>query len=112
MTEAFPNDTPQQRAFKAFESLVTGEDAAIDLSLAALLIANLEYPDLDSAHYMAQLDALADRVRVLLDLPASPVLQELPLHFDLHAVIAAIEYGAFRAGAFSRQRGRLLQPIQ
>ncbi|HCF86738.1 MAG TPA: hypothetical protein DEV72_16250 [Ktedonobacter sp.] len=100
MTEAFPNDTPQQRAFKAFESLVTGEDAAIDLSLAALLIANLEYPDLDSAHYMAQLDALADRVCVLLDLPASPVLQELPLHFDLHAVIAAMNTVLFEQEHF------------
>ena len=100
MTEAFPNDTPQQRAFKAFESLATGEDAAIDLSLAALLIANLEYPDLDIAHYMAQLDALAERVRVLLDLPAARAPQELPLHSDLHAVIEAMNTVLFEQEHF------------
>jgi regulator of sirC expression with transglutaminase-like and TPR domain len=100
MTEAFPNDTPQQRAFKAFEGLATGEDATIDLSLAALLIANLEYPDLDIAHYMAQLDALAERVRVLLDLPAGHTLQELPLQLDLHAVIEAMNTVLFEQEYF------------
>jgi len=90
MTEAFPNDTPQQRAFRAFETLVAGEDMAIDLSLAALLIANLEYPELDIAHYMAQLDSLAERVRALLGLTGAGTLEKLPVNMDVSAVIAAI----------------------
>ncbi|MFL5624614.1 MAG: SirB1 family protein [Ktedonobacteraceae bacterium] len=78
MTESFPNDTPQQRAFRAFEALVAGGDASIDLSLAALLIACTEYPDLNIAYYMAQLDALAQRVRSLLNMPA-PTSADSPL---------------------------------
>lgn len=62
------NHTPQQRTRKAFEALITGEDAAIDLTLAALLIAQEEYPDLDIPHYLAQLDTLAGRVYTLLGL--------------------------------------------
>ena len=90
MTEAFPNDTPQQRAFRAFETLVAGEDMAIDLSLAALLIANLEYSELDIAHYMAQLDSLAERVRALLGLTGAGTLEKLPVNMDVSAVIAAM----------------------
>jgi regulator of sirC expression with transglutaminase-like and TPR domain len=62
MPEESLNDTPQHRARKAFENLITGEDSAIDLARAALLIAAEEYPDLDIAHYIAQLDLLAERV--------------------------------------------------
>ncbi|TME59245.1 MAG: hypothetical protein E6I59_16930, partial [Chloroflexi bacterium] len=90
MTEAFPNDTPQQRAFRAFETLVAGEDMAIDLSLAALLIANLEYSELDIAHYMAQLDSLAERVRALLGLAGAGTPEQLPVNMDVPAVIAAM----------------------
>src|SRR5437588_12060162 len=90
MTEAFPNDTPQQRAFRAFETLVAGEDMAIDLSLAALLIANLEYPELDIVFYMAQLDSLADRVRALLGLPGTGTPDQLPTNMDVSTVIVAM----------------------
>ena len=90
MTEAFPNDTPQQRAFRAFETLVACEDTAIDLSLAALLIANLEYPELDIVFYMAQLDSLAERVRALLGLTGAGTLEKLPVNMDVSAVIAAM----------------------
>src|SRR5690348_4177656 len=62
MPEESLNDTPQHRARKAFENLIAGEDSAIDLPRAALLIAAEEYPDLDIAHYLAQLDLLAERV--------------------------------------------------
>jgi len=62
MPEESLNDTPQHRARRAFENLIAGEDSAIDLARAALLIAAEEYPDLDIAHYMAQLDLLAERV--------------------------------------------------
>ena len=59
---------PQQRARTAFVALIAGNDADIDLARAALLIANEEYPELDVAYYMGQLDSLADRVRALPDL--------------------------------------------
>ncbi|HLI09381.1 MAG TPA: transglutaminase-like domain-containing protein [Ktedonobacteraceae bacterium] len=58
--------TPPQRARKAFEMLCVGDDAAIDLGRAALLIAAEEYPDLDIAHYLAQLDVLAMQARAAL----------------------------------------------
>ena len=60
------NNTPQRRTRLAFESLIAGEDAAIDLGQAALLIAKEEYPELDAEHYLAKLDALARQVRDLL----------------------------------------------
>jgi regulator of sirC expression with transglutaminase-like and TPR domain len=58
----------EQRARTTFVALIAGNDADIDLARAALLIANEEYPELDVAHYMAQLDSLAERVRELLGL--------------------------------------------
>lgn len=68
MPEEFIDETIQQRARKAFETLIAREDAAIDLAQAALLIAWEEYPDLDIAHSMATLDHLAQQVRALLGL--------------------------------------------
>ncbi len=74
MPEESLNDTPQQRARKAFIDLVTREeDAAIDLAQAALLIALEEYPDLDIASCITQLDLLAQRVRSELGLPGPKV---------------------------------------
>jgi regulator of sirC expression with transglutaminase-like and TPR domain len=66
---------PQQRARTAFVALIAGNDADIDLAQAALLIANEEYLDLDVAHYMAQLDSLAERVRELLGISSQPSLR-------------------------------------
>lgn len=86
MTERFPDETTQQRTYRAFETLAVGNDASIDLAQAALLIASLEYPDLDMPYYLNQLDALARRVRMLLSLPAeahSEALDPLP---TLHAI--------------------------
>ncbi len=102
MTESFPNDTPQQRAFRAFKALVAGEDASIDLSLAALLIACTEYPDLNIAYYMAQLDALALRVRSLLDLPAPASANSPPPSIENHLlnVIAAMNEVLFQQEHF------------
>jgi regulator of sirC expression with transglutaminase-like and TPR domain len=62
---------PQQRARTAFVALIAGNDADIDLARAALLIANEEYAELDLAHYVAQLDLLAERVREMLGLSPS-----------------------------------------
>src|SRR5438105_13115777 len=97
MTASNPNDKSQQRAFRAFSALVTGEDAAIDLALAALLIACTEYPDLDIASYMAQLDALAQQVRVRLGLSEAA---SLPPEIDPLTVIAAINSVLFEREHF------------
>lgn len=70
--------------------LVASEDAAIDLAQAALLIASLMYPDLDSAYYLSRLDALARRVREVLTLPAPSDQPQLPATLDLSVVITAM----------------------
>ena len=100
MAETFPNDTPQQRAFREFAAMVVGEDSAINLALAALLIAKLQYPDLDIAHYMAQLDSLADRVRDLLRLPGTGASSPIAQGEDLLAVIVAINTILFEQDHF------------
>ncbi len=52
---------------KDFRQLFTHQvglpEAELDLGRAALYLAGEEYPDLDPAHYLRQLDALADEVR-------------------------------------------------
>jgi regulator of sirC expression with transglutaminase-like and TPR domain len=48
---------------RAFARLVSRPEPAIDLAEAALLIAKEEYPDLEVAHYLSQLDAMAAEVR-------------------------------------------------
>ncbi len=89
--------TPQQRTRKAFETLCVGEDAAIDLGRAALLIASEEYPDLDIAHYLAQLDVLAMQVRVSLgvvDIEAADLTRTLQERDPL-SIIEAINQVLF-----------------
>lgn len=76
MAEGLPQDTVWQIAYRAFVTMVAGDDAVIDLAQAALLISCIEYPDLDMQPYLAQLDALARRVRALLAL-APPDSQPL-----------------------------------
>jgi regulator of sirC expression with transglutaminase-like and TPR domain len=46
-----------------FARLVSRPEPAIDLAEAAFLIAKEEYPDLDIAHYLSRLDAMAADVR-------------------------------------------------
>jgi regulator of sirC expression with transglutaminase-like and TPR domain len=48
---------------ETFGRLMAEPDAAVDLGLAALLIARQEYPTLDSALYLAQLDSMALELR-------------------------------------------------
>jgi len=59
----------QHYNYRAFEELVAGEDTTIDVAKAALLIATIEYPHLDAERSLATLDALAHRVRVMLNMP-------------------------------------------
>jgi regulator of sirC expression with transglutaminase-like and TPR domain len=47
----------------AFAALVARPDDEIDLAVAALLIAEMEYPGLELAPYLARLDDLAARAR-------------------------------------------------
>ncbi len=66
MTEEF---SQHYSSYQAFEELVIGENTAIDMAKAALLIATIEYPHLEVEQCLARLDALARRVRVILGLP-------------------------------------------
>ena len=48
-------------ALQTFGALLQGPDPSIDLGRAALAVARLEHPDLDEAHELGRLDALAAR---------------------------------------------------
>ncbi len=86
MTERFPNETAQQRIYRAFETLAAGKDASIDLAQAALLIASIEYPDLDTTHYINQLDSLARRVRMVLTSSEGEIPEALDSLTTLHTL--------------------------
>lgn len=77
MTEEF---SKQQYGYRAFEELIAGEDATLDIARAALLIATIEYPSLNAEYYIAKLDILARRVHAILGL--SP-LSSTPLPEDI-----------------------------
>jgi regulator of sirC expression with transglutaminase-like and TPR domain len=100
MADRYSKDTAQQRTYRAFEALITGEDAAIDLAQASLLIASTAYPELDSAHYLAQLDELARRVRIALALPGPELSPQLPEATDPLSVIEAINQVLFEEEHF------------
>jgi regulator of sirC expression with transglutaminase-like and TPR domain len=55
-----------------FEQAVRGAEADVDLGLAALMVARIEYPDLDPATWLARLDDLATRSGVR-DIPDARV---------------------------------------
>ena len=63
---------PGARARQTFARLVQGPEGALDLAVAALLIAKEEYPDLDVSQYLARLDAMAAQVAARLVPGASP----------------------------------------
>ncbi len=100
MTDSFPKDTSNQRTYRAFETLIAGEDDAIDLAQAALLIAGIEYPDLNISQYVAQLDTLAERVRDTLALPGLQQLPQLPEETELLDVIDAMNKVLFEEEHF------------
>ena len=99
MAEGLPQDTGQM-AYRAFVALVAGDDAAIDLAQAALLIARIEYPDLDMQPYLAQLDALARRVRAVLALPPPDLQPLLPPELDSLRVLHAMNQILFTEERF------------
>src|SRR5579875_2114432 len=104
MQNDFSHDTAQQRIYRAFATLVANDDAAIDLLQGALLIASTAYPDLDMNQSMAQLDALARRVREMLALPEPPELHDphtyaypqLPSEMDPAIVLQAMNQVLFQ----------------
>jgi len=81
---------PQQRARTAFVALIAGNEADIDLAQAALLIANEEYPELDVARYLGQLDSLAERVREMLRISPPGSISEPSSKPELIDVLVAI----------------------
>jgi regulator of sirC expression with transglutaminase-like and TPR domain len=96
--------------YRAFDALANGNDAAINVLEAALLIARLEYPDLDQARCEAQLDELAQRVRAELALP-SPIDQaELPAEVEPLAAIQAINKVLFEEEGFHGNREHYYDP--
>jgi regulator of sirC expression with transglutaminase-like and TPR domain len=106
MAERFPDETAQQRIYRAFETLAAGNDASIDLAQAALLIACIEYPDLDTTHYINQLDSLASRVRVLLKLPE----EELSAPPDPLTTLHAINHILFSEEHFQGNQADYMNP--
>lgn len=64
-----------------FQHVASRPDDEIDLAAAALLVAEVEYPGLDVAHYLALLDGMADAVRKRASPPTRPlILQALNHH--------------------------------
>ena len=58
-----------------FEQLISQPDTSINLAEAALMIARLEYPELNIATYLKQIDKLAEEIRNRL--PAQPTASEI-----------------------------------
>lgn len=51
-------------ALERFHDIVTGPDENINLAEAALLIAAIEYPDLDTDYHLKRLDQFAEEIRL------------------------------------------------
>src|SRR5437660_7475125 len=100
MAEGLPQDTAWQIAYRAFVAMVAGDDAVIDLAQAALLISCIEYPDLDMQPYLAQLDALARRVRALLALAPLDSQPLLPPEIEPLALLHATNQVLFAEEQF------------
>ncbi len=60
---------------QAFAEAVAGDDDAIDLARAALLIAQVEYPDLKLEPWLREIDAMARQAAQAIARAASPVEQ-------------------------------------
>jgi regulator of sirC expression with transglutaminase-like and TPR domain len=104
MAEQPIEPTAQQRALRAFETLIAGDNAAIDLAQAAFLIAEIEYPNLDTLVYFAQLDALARRVGTLLALPGEHLPLHIPQDFSPFTVIQTVNTVLFEQEGFHGNR--------
>ncbi len=83
-----------------FATLITEDDDRIPLAEAALTIARIEYPDLESDGYIATLDQFADRVRQRLPETAS----------DAREIIGAINHVLFDEEGFRGNREDYYDP--
>jgi len=110
MKNNFSKDTAQQRTYRAFETLIANKDAAIDLLQGALLIASTAYPELDTSQSLAQLDALACRVRTVLALPDPHSSPELPAEIDYMDVLRAMNQVLFEEEHFHGNRTDYYNP--
>ncbi|EFH90176.1 SirB1 family protein [Ktedonobacter racemifer] len=112
MAERFSRESPQQRIYTAFASLLAQEDAAIDLVEAALLIAKLVYPEVDIACYQSQLDALARRVRGILGLSPTLPLNAMPTSPERkpHEFLQALNQVIFAEEGFCGNSGDYNNP--
>nr|MDQ2888739.1 transglutaminase-like domain-containing protein [Chloroflexota bacterium] len=108
MAERFSKETAHLRIYQAFEAAIAVDDAAIDLVQGALLIASIAYPELDMAHYIAQLDSLAGRVRSLLALPHRR--PEDAEEIDAQAALNALNQVLFIEEQFHGNQGDYMNP--
>jgi regulator of sirC expression with transglutaminase-like and TPR domain len=97
---SYSRNAARERTYRAFEVLITGDEARIDLTEAALLIASIEHPDLDRTFYLRQLDELARQVYTVLGLPYSEKLPQLPQDVDPRRVLEAMNYVLFEKEQF------------
>ncbi|WP_111324575.1 SirB1 family protein [Thermosporothrix hazakensis] len=100
MTKGFAEESPKERIYREFEAMVRKADASIDLALAALVVATLEFPELDRTQYLQQLDRLAHRVRELVALPPIEEQPTLPLDMDPGELIIALNKVFFEEEGF------------
>lgn len=110
MTDKYSRETEQKRIVQAFEALIAQDDRQIDLSQAALLIASIEYPNLDQAQSLLHLDELARRVRTLLALPEPDVSLPLPDDIKPLAVIDALNKVLFEEQEFHGNQNDYYNP--
>ena len=110
MGDNFSKDTAQQRTYRAFEALVMGDDTAIDVLQAALLIARTAYPDLDMEQCKARLDELAQRIRDRLALPDHCAQAQLPSDLDPLTVLDAMNQVLFAEEHFHGNRDDYYNP--
>ncbi|MDL1895881.1 tetratricopeptide repeat protein [Anaerolineae bacterium CFX7] len=82
-----------------FERVIQAPDAQINLAEGALILATDEYPNLDIAQYLAELDALANEFAPRLAALDTP-----------HAVIAALNAYLFEELGFSGNRHAYYDP--
>lgn len=104
------NPIAQKQALQAFEALIQRADAEIDLAQAAFLIAHIEYSDLDSSVYTAQLDALARRVCSLLGLSGERLPVQLPIDTSPLEVITAVNRVLFEQEGFHGNKDDYYNP--
>jgi regulator of sirC expression with transglutaminase-like and TPR domain len=110
MGNDFSKETAQQRTYRAFEALVMGNDAAIDVLQAALLIASTAYPDLDMEQCKAHLDDLAQRIRERLSLPDCCAQSQSSFDLDPATILGAINQVLFEEEHFHSNRDDYYNP--